>query len=376
MQVHHHTTLQSQGGTAQAVQNLMDWLAEHDVTGSRSYEIQDSGTTGQCLQPSSVAGQVRLPALSSGRKAVIHLHGSFDWPACLEGFLATTQHLVLTLHDCRLLTGGCAYPLNCGFWKTGCQETCPQNLPAPAHHRQAVFRLLEALRPQLIVPSAWLTRMVREIHPQAQIQTIPNAVPEMFAPASIISSEEKRTAKREMGIDPTGKVMLFVAHGGRQAIYKGGHLWERIWKLVKQKEPLAVALAVGGNAIHRAGDCIELPYLDQKHLARCMRAADVLVYPSLADNHPLIILEAMSLGLPCAAFARGGIPEQIIHEHSGLLSPPGDIAHLAASVLEILSNGRIAKQFAQASRERYARLFNMEHMGRRHLRLYAELSPT
>ncbi|TVQ99403.1 MAG: glycosyltransferase [Desulfovibrionales bacterium] len=376
MQVHHHTTLQSQGGMAQAVQNLMDWLAGHGVTGSRSHEIQDSAESGLCLHPSDVAGYVRLAVPSSGRKAITHLHGSVDWPACLEGFVGTAHHLVLTLHDCRLLTGGCAYPLDCEFWKTGCQKTCPQNLPTPADHRRAVSRLLETLRPRLISPSAWLTRMVLEVHPQARIQTIPNAVPETLAPTPIITSEEKRAAKREMGINTMGKVMLFVAHGGKQSMYKGGHLWEQIWKHVKAREPLAVALGVGGDAILRDGDCIELPYLDQEHLARCMRAADVLVYPSLADNHPLVLLEAMSHGLPCAAFACGGIPEQIVHEHSGLLSPPGNVVHLAASVMEILGNARLARQFAQTSRDRYVRLFQMDHMGRRHLRLYAELSPS
>ena len=179
--------------------------------------------------------------------------------------------------------------------------------------------------------------------------------------------------KRELGIDVAGKVVLFVAHGGKQARYKGGHLWDRIWKHIKKGEPRAVALAVGGDALRRSEDFLELPYLDQEHLSRCMNAADVLVYPSLADNHPLIILEAMSRGLPCAAFASGGIPEQIIHEHSGLLAPSGDVNRLAASALNILRNPRLGNQLAKTAQDRFIRLFQMEHMGHRHLRLYADL---
>ncbi|WP_031387765.1 glycosyltransferase [Desulfonatronum thiodismutans] len=373
MHVHHHTTLQSQGGTAQVAHNLMAWLSRHDVTGSHTYEIQDDASPGQRLPPIAVAEHVRTPDNLANNTTTIHLHGSADWPTCLDGFAATSHRLVLTLHDCRLFTGGCAYPLDCGLWKTGCREACPQKLPNPALHHQVVFRLLEMLRPLLISPSAWLSRMVREIHPQARIHTIPNAVPESLGPA-IKSSEYKRDVKRELGIDAAGKVVLFVAHGGKQAMYKGGHLWERLWKRVKQGEPRAVAVAVGGNAIHRhGGDFIELPYLDRERLLRCMDASDVLIYPSLADNHPLIILEAMSRGLPCAAFASGGIPEQIVHEQSGLLSPPGDVVRLAASVLDILGNPRLGRQLAQAGRDRFIRLFQMDHMGRRHLRLYADL---
>ena len=373
MHVHHHTTLQSQGGTAQVAHNLMVWLALHGVTGSHSYEIQDDASPGQRLPPFAVAKHVDHPNNREDDATIVHLHGSADWPTCLDGFAANPHGLVITLHDCRLLTGGCANPLHCESWKTGCQTACPQNLPAPAEHRRAVFRLLATLQPLLISPSAWLSRMVREIHPQARIHTIPNAVPESLGPAATKSSEEKRGVKRELGIDAAGKVVLFVAHGGKQAIYKGGHLWERLWMRIKQGEPRAVAVTVGGNAIHRGGDFIELPYLDRERLVRCLDAADVLVYPSLADNHPLIILEAMSRGLPCAAFASGGIPEQIVHEQCGLLSPPGDVVRLAASVLEILGNPRLGRQLAQAGRDRFTRLFQMDHMGHRHLRLYADL---
>jgi glycosyltransferase involved in cell wall biosynthesis len=373
MHVHHHTTLQSQGGTARVALNLMDWLSRQGVTSSHSFEIQDGIDSGQRLQPSAVAEHVRHSTSLPSNQIVAHLHGSADWPTCLEGFTANPHGLVVTLHDCRLLTGGCAYPLGCGLWNTGCREACPQKLPAPADHRQAVFRLLEELRPLLIVPSAWLGRMVRESHPQARIQIIPNAIPEKPGPLAIKSAALKTAMKRELGIDAAGKVILFVAHGGKQAMYKGGHLWEEIWKRMKEGEPRAVALAVGGDALRRSGDFLELPYLDRKHLARCINAADVLVYPSLADNHPLIILEAMSRGLPCAAFASGGIPEQIIHERSGLLTAPGDVSRLAALALDILKNQRLGNQLAKAAHDRFTRLFRMEHMGHRHLRLYADL---
>lgn len=373
MHVHHHTTLQSQGGTARVALNLMDWLSEQGVISSHSFELQDGNDAGQRLQPSAVAEHVRQSANLPDNQVVAHLHGSADWPTCLEGFIAKTYGLVITLHDCRLLTGGCAYPLECRLWKTGCREVCPQKLPNPGDHRQAVFRLLEELRPLLIVPSAWLGRMVRESHPKARIQIIPNAIPENPGPLAIKSAALKAAMKREFGIDVAGKVVLFVAHGGKQAMFKGGHLWEGIWKHMKKGEPRAVALAVGGDAVRRSGDFLELPYLDRKHLARCMNAADVLVYPSLADNHPLIILEAMSRGLPCAAFASGGIPEQIIHEHSGLLTPPGDVNRLTASALDILRNKRLGNQLAKTAQDRFTRLFRMEHMGHNHLRLYADL---
>lgn len=363
MHVHHHTLLQSQGGTARVAQSLLGLLPGLGITAGHSYELQDSGTPGIKLSPEQVASQATPDA-----DAIIHLHASRDWPACLRAFSRRKNVPLITLHDCRLLTGGCASPLSCRQWETGCAGACPQNLQGTGSHWKNVHTLLDELHPSLVAPSAWLARMVRALHPNARVRIIPNGIVRT-GPDPLPKNE----VKQSLGIHPASKVVLFVAHGGKRAMYKGGHLWADIWARMKSCESRAVALAVGGESIARNGDFLELPCLNQENLIRCMDAADVLVYPSLADNHPLLVLEAMSRSLPCAAFAAGGIPEQIVNGRTGLLAPPGNVECLAALALRILWQPRFGKYLASQALKRYQALFRLERMGKAYLDVYRQM---
>ncbi len=70
------------------------------------------------------------------------------------------------------------------------------------------------------------------------------------------------------------------------------------------------------------------------------RALDVLVCPSLLENIPLTIYEAMASGIPVVAADVGGIPEQIEHGKNGFLFKAGDPDALCMAILECLSADR------------------------------------
>ena len=48
--------------------------------------------------------------------------------------------------------------------------------------------------------------------------------------------------------------------------------------------------------MEQEADFIRWPYVERERLALLMAAADVLLYPTLADNHPLVVLEAQAQG--------------------------------------------------------------------------------
>lgn len=344
-------------------QSLLGLLPCLGITASHSHELQDSHVPGITLSPEQVADQAVPDA-----DAITHLHASRDWPACLRAFSRRKNVPLITLHDCRLLTGGCVYPLSCRQWETRCTGACPQNLQGTESHWKNIHALLDELDPNLVAPSAWLARMVRTLHPHARVRIIPNGIART-GPDPLPKNE----VKQSLGIQQASKVVLFVAHGGKRAMYKGGHLWADIWAQIKSCESRAVALAVGGEGVARNGDFLELPYLNQENLIRCMDAADVLVYPSLADNHPLLVLEAMSRSLPCVAFAAGGIPEQIINDRTGLLAPPGNVERLVALALRILQQPRLGKYLASQALERYQTFFRLERMGKEYLDVYRQM---
>lgn len=75
----------------------------------------------------------------------------------------------------------------------------------------------------------------------------------------------------------------------------------------------------------------------KSEVAGFMRQADLFVLPSLWDNMPCVIVEAMASGLPIVASDVGGIPEMVDAPVIGALAPPGDAGALAAVLLARLA---------------------------------------
>jgi glycosyltransferase involved in cell wall biosynthesis len=113
-------------------------------------------------------------------------------------------------------------------------------------------------------------------------------------------------------------------------------------------------------------------HVPKQRVAEMMRRADVFVLPSLWENMPCVLLEAMAAGLPAVASSVGGVPE-IIDRASGVLAEPGSPAALAAAVQEV-ARSRGAYD-PRALHENAARRYGHEAIGDRWTGVY-ELART
>lgn len=76
-----------------------------------------------------------------------------------------------------------------------------------------------------------------------------------------------------------------------------------------------------------------------------------LVLPSLSEGLGLVILEGWLLARPTIGSNVGGIPELIKDHYNGLLTPPGDPAALAQSIIYLLERPQLVKQLGQAGQK-------------------------
>jgi len=81
-----------------------------------------------------------------------------------------------------------------------------------------------------------------------------------------------------------------------------------------------------------------------------MAGIDIVVLPSLWEGMPNVLLEAMAAGLPIVASRLGGIEELVRHEESALLCEPGNPAELAAALVRLVDDPRLARALALAAR--------------------------
>lgn len=83
-------------------------------------------------------------------------------------------------------------------------------------------------------------------------------------------------------------------------------------------------------------------------LTRFYEDADIFVLPSLVEGFGIVLLEAMSYGLPIVATTGGSIPELVTHGTNGLLVPPADPLALALAIRSLLNSPLLRKQYGQA----------------------------
>ncbi len=76
---------------------------------------------------------------------------------------------------------------------------------------------------------------------------------------------------------------------------------------------------------------------------------DVFVLPSLSEGLPLVILEAMAMGVPVVATQVGGVPSVVKEGETGLLVPPGDAVALAKALCRMVNDEGLQRSLSQAA---------------------------
>jgi glycosyltransferase involved in cell wall biosynthesis len=89
--------------------------------------------------------------------------------------------------------------------------------------------------------------------------------------------------------------------------------------------------------------------------------ADLIVFPSRYpfEAQPLVLVEAMAMGLPCVAYGIGGIPD-LIADESGIVVNPGDRHALRSAVNLLLSDHALRRKMGESARARYESHFSRD----------------
>jgi glycosyltransferase involved in cell wall biosynthesis len=92
--------------------------------------------------------------------------------------------------------------------------------------------------------------------------------------------------------------------------------------------------------------------LERAELIAELDRARAVVLPAIwEDNGPLVILEAQARGAALIVTDRGGPPEFVRHEESGLVASAGDVAALAAAMRRLVEDAELARRFGRRGRE-------------------------
>jgi len=254
---------------------------------------------------------------------IIHLHnlhgGYFSMLAL--PILCRNKKTILTLHDMYAFTGHCTNSLECRKWKIGCRS-CKHLDIYPAISRdsadrlwqikKAVFDRIEGIC--VISPSKWMAEMAREsILSKYRIVVVQNGVDKGY-----FRTMDKTASRIAVGLPVDKNIIIYIAVDGFHNALKGGRIAREVSQLCAGYQQYHF-VCLGETGTSRPGLQFT-PFIDKKDiLAMYLSSADVLLYPTLADNCPLVVLESLSVGTPVVAANIGGLTELINPNVNGQL---------------------------------------------------------
>ena len=254
--------------------------------------------------------------------SILHFHNlhGYYFSYALLPLLGKGKHVIWTLHDEHILTGHCSFTMQCERWKIGC-GSCPSLEVYPAIKKDNTIELLvwkkkwiNQLNPIIVSPSQWLAERVKISYPMlTDVRVINNGID-----IDVFISNDKLKLRKELLLPQDKFLVLFVAEFSTDNPFKGGEVVREI--ISRNQEESICFLTIGSENKSANSNHIEIPYISKdEELAKLYAACDVLFYPTNADNFPLVVLEAMSCGLPVIASEIGGISEIIQDNFNGFL---------------------------------------------------------
>jgi glycosyltransferase involved in cell wall biosynthesis len=109
-----------------------------------------------------------------------------------------------------------------------------------------------------------------------------------------------------------------------------------------------------------------------EQLARLYAAADILLLPSLEDNLPNVMIEALCCGTPVLAFDAGGIPDAINDDVNGRLVRCGDARTFANAIVDLARKPETCAELARNCGDETRARYGMKLQAERYTRVYEE----
>lgn len=298
---------------------------------------------------------------------VIHLHWINQGMLSLNNIrkiLQSGKPVVWTMHDMWPCTGICHHARECINYEKECHHCSfiygggsKKDLSTRTYRKKKEVYSQAPIT--FVACSHWLEKKANAsaLLADQTVSCIPNPIN-----TNLFKPRNKKEARTKCKLPQNTKLVLF----GSVKITdkrKGIDYLIESCKLLAEKHPEwkeSLGVVVFGNQSQQLQDLLPfkvypLPYISNEHeLVDIYNAVDLFVTPSLEENLPNMIMEAMACGVPCVGFNIGGIPEMIDHLHNGYVAQYKSSEDFANGIQWILTEPEYAELSEQACRKAVA----------------------
>ena len=320
-----------------------------------------------------------LPAVADAEVLNLHFVSQLIDVGAFLPVAARNHHIVWTIHDMNPFTGGCHFDCGCDRFVTGC-GSCPQLASRSGHdlsarawqRKKQAFLATDPQRLTLVAPSKWMAEQLGRspLTRCFQIRTIPYGVDlEAFKPRG------REQARDLLGLPQDKRIVLFVAQSTHNKRKGFSLLCEALALLSDMKDLCLVSVGVRLEEFTAPRPHYHLGYFDNDRLlSLAYSAADLFVVPSLQDNLPCTVLEALACGTPIVGFDVGGVPDMVRPGVTGQLAETGSVPAFAEAVRQILLDDDHRREISLSCRRTAEQEYSPERQSREYMKLFESLA--
>ena len=262
--------------------------------------------------------------------------------------IAKKYKVVWTLHDMWAFTANGAHTFGDESWKQlkagkGERKIYPTiGLPLGNWLIRRKQRLFKDVDFTVVVPSTWMYDMAVQspVLKGKRIELIPHGIDlDKFKPL------DKAAMKEKYGIPRDAKTIAFIAQRLKGNFFKGGSDLYDILKHLNEQTTFPIHLLLMGEdsmpELNAFQNLIVHPmgYVkEEEKMVEILNATDVFVYPTRADNFPLVLLESIACGVPVVTYNVGGCGDIIKEKISGHLVDYSDYKNASLLILDLILN--------------------------------------
>ncbi|AFZ32188.1 glycosyl transferase group 1 [Gloeocapsa sp. PCC 7428] len=308
---------------------------------------------------------------------IINLHWVNAGYLKIETLAKFKKPIIWTLHDMWAFTGGCHYNQECDRYTKSC-GACPQlksfkeqDLSNWIWKRKA--NAWKNLNLTIITPSRWLAKCAESssLFQHYPIEVIPNGIDiRTYKPVN------RQVARNLLNLPQDKQLILFGAINATNDRRKGFHLLQQALKILSANYNDKIELVIFGASKSANTLALNLKshyfgkLSDEISIALVYAAADVFVAPSIQDNLPNTIMEALACGTPSVAFNIGGMPDMIEHQKNGYLAQSIDGKDLAQGITWVLEDSERYRYLSNCARKKVEEKFTLEIQVKHYLNLF------
>ena len=288
--------------------------------------------------------------------------------------LAEIAPIVWTFHDMFPITGHCTYSFECEKWKTGCGNCKRLNIyPSIKKDRTDTLwnyknKIFNSADFTIVTPSLWLKKCVEESFlKNKDIRLIYNGID-----LETFKKTDKSEARKTLQLPQNKKIVLFSANGGVKNPFKGGKFVFEAFEKLKNRNDI-LFLNIGGDSNQTSENWLDFGYVSKPEtVAKIYSAADIYLFPTLADNCPLTAIESLACRLPVVTFETGGVPEIVENNKTGFVVGYKNGEMLTSALEKLLDDDDLREKMSENAIEA-SKKFAKEKMTQEYFELYKEL---